>query len=208
MSSHNKHFYYGKYVFEVPPEVYEPAEDTLLISKNLIVRRGANVLDMGTGCGVLAVLAAEKANKVVAVDINPHAVVCAQRNAELNRVETKVEVRSGNLFGAVGAKEKFDLILFNAPYLPVEQCEGESWVEKAWAGGVTGRVVIDEFINQARKYLEDEGRILLVQSSLSAVEETLKSFGQHALHAAVIAEEKLYFEKIVLIEAKKPPCEP
>jgi release factor glutamine methyltransferase len=204
MRFHNKHVYYGKHAFEVPPEVYAPAEDTSLMINGLVVKRGAKVLDMGTGCGVFAVLAAEKAAKVVAVDLNPHAVACARRNAELNCVQMKVEVRLGNLFEAIDAEEKFDLILFNAPYLPVERGEGDSWVEKAWAGGPSGRVIIDLFIEQAPGYLEDGGRILLVQSSLSDVEMTLRAFERHNFRALVMGEEKLDFERIVLIEARAP----
>ena len=208
MNSLNKSVFFGKYVFEVPPDVYEPAEDTFLLAKNLSVKDGARVLDMGAGCGILAVLAAEEASIVVAVDINPHAVACTLRNAELNGVKTRIEVRSGDLFEAVGAEEKFDVILFNAPYLPVERDEGVNWVEKAWAGGETGRAVIDKFIEQASNHLEVGGRILLVQSSLSNVEETLRRLRQHALHAAVVDEEKLDFERIVLVEAKKESHEP
>lgn len=184
--------------------MYAPAEDTSLMINNLVVKRGAKVLDMGTGCGVLAVLAAEKAAKVVAADLNPHAVACARRNVELNRVQMKVEVRLGNLFETIDAEERFDLILFNAPYLPVEQGEGDSWVEKAWAGGPSGRMIIDLFIEQAPRYLEDGGRIFLVQSSLSDVEMTLRAFERHNLRALVIGEEKLDFERIVLIEARAP----
>jgi release factor glutamine methyltransferase len=207
MNSPRKRFFLGDYVFEVNPDVYEPAEDTLLLAQKLPIKDGAKVLDMGSGCGILAVLAAEKASIVVAVDINPHAVTCTLKNAELNGVKTKVKVRLGNLFEAVGATEKFDVILFNAPYLPVERDEGADWIEKAWAGGETGREVIDKFIEQASDHLEVGGRILLVQSNLSDVEETLRRLHQHALHAAVIGEEKLDFERIVLVEAKTEPNE-
>jgi release factor glutamine methyltransferase len=208
MNSLSKDVFFGRYIFEVPPEVYEPAEDTFLLAKNLSVKNGASVLDMGTGCGILAVLAAEKASIVVAVDINPHAVACTLRNAEFNGVKTKTEVRLGCLFEAVEAEEKFDVILFNAPYLPVERDEGVDWVEKAWAGGETGRAVIDKFIEQAFNHLAVGGCILLVQSSLSNVEETLRRLRQHALRAAVVDEEKLDFERIVLIKAKMEPHEP
>jgi release factor glutamine methyltransferase len=208
MNSLSKSVFFGKYVFEVPPDVYEPAEDTFLLAQNLSVKDGASVWDMGAGCGILAVLAAEEASIVVAVDINPHAVACTLRNAGLNSVKTKIKVRLGDLFEAVGAAEKFDVILFNAPYLPVERDEGVNWVEKAWAGGETGRAVIDKFIEQASNHLEVGGRILLVQSSLSNVEETLRRLRQHALHAAVVGEEKLDFERIVLVEAKKESHEP
>jgi release factor glutamine methyltransferase len=208
MNSPSKRVFFGKYVFEVYPDVYEPAEDTFLLANNLSANDGASVLDMGTGCGVLAVLAAEEASTVVAVDINPHAVACTRRNAELNGVKTEIEVRLGDLFEAVGAAEKFDVILFNSPYLPVERDEGTSWVEKAWAGGETGRAVIDKFIEQASAHLRVGGRILLVQSSLSDVEETLRRLRRHALHAAVVDEEKVDFERIVLVEAKKMAHEP
>ncbi|MDH5447481.1 MAG: class I SAM-dependent methyltransferase [Candidatus Bathyarchaeota archaeon] len=203
MNYRPKKVFFGKHVFVVSGEVYEPAEDTFLIAHNLSVSGGEKVLDMGTGCGILAVLAAEKASEVVAVDINPHAVVCAKKNAELNGVGAKVETRLGNLFDAVEADEKFDLVLFNAPYLPVERDEGKSWIEKAWAGEKSGRTVIDRFISKASKFLIENGRILLVQSSLSNVEETLRRFSQCKLHAAIVGEEKLAFEKIVLIEARQ-----
>jgi release factor glutamine methyltransferase len=142
------------------------------------------------------------------VDINPHAVTCARKNAEFNGVKTKIEVRLGDLFEAVGVAEKFDVILFNAPYLPVERDEGANWIEKAWVGGEKGRAVIDRFIEQTSDHLEVGGRILLVQSSLSDVEETLRRLHQCALHAAVIGEEKLDFERIVLVEAEAEPHEP
>jgi len=203
MNSQPKKVFFGEYVFVVSENVYEPAEDTFLLARNLSITKGERVLDMGTGCGILAVLAAEKAGKVVAVDINPYAVACARKNAELNGVAAKVEARVGNLFEAVEADEKFDLIIFNAPYLPVEGKEGKSWIEKAWAGGKTGRAVIDRFISKASKYMAKNGRILLVQSSLSDVEKTLKQLSQHKLHIRVVDEEKLAFEKIVLIEARQ-----
>jgi len=204
MSYQRKKVFFGKHVFIVSGEVYEPAEDTFLIARNLSVSRGEKVLDMGTGCGILAVLAAEKASEVVAVDVNPNAVDCANKNAELNGVAAKVETRLGNLFDAVEAGEKFDLILFNSPYLPVERDdEGKNWIEKAWAGGKMGRTVIDPFISKASRYLKENGRILLVQSSLSNVKETLGRFSQCKLYAAIVGEEKLAFEKIVLIEARQ-----
>ncbi len=203
MNFQHKKILFEKRVFVVSREVYEPEEDTFLLARSLGVKKGERVLDMGTGCGILAVLAAEKASKVVAVDINPHAVTCAKKNAELNGVAAKIETRRGDLFDAVEADSKFDTILFNAPYLPVERCEGKNWIEKAWTGGKTGRNVIDRFIDKASTYLTRDGRILLVQSSLSNIRETLKRFSQHKLHAAIVAEKKLNFEKIVLIEARR-----
>jgi release factor glutamine methyltransferase len=202
MNSLFKKVFFRKHVFVMSKDVYEPAEDTFLLARHLSVNEEERVLDMGTGCGLLAVLAAEKAREVVAVDINPHAIACAARNAELNGVATKVVVRLGDLFYAVKRHEKFDLILFNPPYLPVEPCEGDSWIEKAWAGGETGRMVIDRFIGNVANFLTENGRTLLVQSSLSNVNKTLTEFLQNNMSVKEVAEKKLAFERIALIEAK------
>jgi len=191
------------YVFLVDEKVYEPAEDTFLLAENLKVEEKEAVLDVGTGCGILAVLAAKKAKKVVATDINPYAIKCAEKNAKMNGVEEKMEFRLGDLFQPIRPDETFSLILFNAPYLPSEPCEARSWIGRAWAGGPSGRRVIDRFIMGAPEFLTIDGRILLVQSSLSDIDKTLERFDETGLKARVVAEVKFPFERIVLIEAKR-----
>ena len=197
-----KKAYFKDYVFMVDEHVYEPAEDTFLIAEKMSVTEDDAVLEIGTGCGILAVLAADKAKSVVAVDINPHALKCASRNAETNRVNEKIEFRQGDLFKPIKRDERFSLILFNSPYLPSEPDEEKSWIGKAWAGGPNGRQVIDRFIADAPRWLADEGKILLVQSSLSDVNRTLAMFKERNLQAMVVAQIKVPFESIVLIEAK------
>jgi release factor glutamine methyltransferase len=191
------------HVFLVDEKVYEPAEDTFLLAENLKVEEKEVVLDMGTGCGILAVLAAKKAKKVVATDINPYAIKCAEKNAKMNGVEEKMEFRLGDLFQPIRPDETFSLILFNAPYLPSEPYEARSWIGRAWAGGPSGRRVIDRFIMDAPEFLTIDGRILLVQSSLSDIDKTLERFDETGLKARVVAEVKFPFERIVLIEAKR-----
>ena len=197
-----KKAFFEDYVFLFDEHVYEPAEDTFLIAEKMTAIKDDTVLDMGTGCGILAVLAAQKAKKVVAVDINPHAIEYATKNAENNRVGEHVEFRVGDLFQPMKNDERFSLILFNSPYLPSEPDEEKSWLGKAWAGGPNGRQVIDPFISEAPKFLAVGGRILLIQSSLSDVNKTLEMFREQNLQARVIAQVKVAFETIVLIEAK------
>jgi len=190
------------HVFLVHEKVYEPAEDTFLLVENLKVEEKEVVLDMGTGCGILAVLAAKKAKKVVATDINPYAIKCAEKNAKMNCVEDKIEFRLGDLFQPIRPHETFSLILFNAPYLPSESYEERSWIGRAWAGGPGGREVIDRFITNAPEFLTVDGQILLVQSSLSDIDKTLERFDETGLGARVVAEVEFPFEKIALIEAR------
>ena len=198
-----KKVYFKDHVFLVDEHVYEPAEDTFLLAEKMTVTEDDTVLDMGTGCGILAVLAAEKAKSVLAVDINPYAIQCASRNAETNGVKERIEFRHGDLFQPINPNENFSLILFNAPYLPSEPDEEKSWVGKAWAGGSNGRKVIDRFVMDAPSFLAAGGKIQLVQSSLSDVNRTIKMFSERNLRAMVVAQVKVAFERIVLVEAKR-----
>jgi SAM-dependent methyltransferase len=90
------------------------AASTRALAKMMIPSTGS-ALDLGAGCGVLAITAARTAAKVVAVDLNPRAVALARLNAALNGV-TNVDCRAGNLFDPV-AGETFDLIVCNPPFV-------------------------------------------------------------------------------------------
>ena len=114
-----------------------------------------------------------------------------------------MEVILGDLFRPIREGERFDLILFNAPYLPTEEAASRDWIDYAWSGGETGRKVIDRFISIAPEHLNKDGRILLVQSTLSDVDETLKRFREKGLKAKILAEEEVDFETITLLEAEK-----
>jgi release factor glutamine methyltransferase len=203
MPSSVKRVYFDNYVFFVDENVYEPAEDSFLFAENLELRAGERVLDMGTGCGILGILAAEKAQEVVAVDVNPYAVRCTKDNASLNNVRGKMAVVHGDLFMWLSEKAMFDVILFNAPYLPADDSEADSWIGRAWAGGASGRHVINRFISVVPKYLKRMGRVLLMQSTLANINETVDRFAEYHLNAEVVADRALpFFETVVLIEAR------
>ena len=72
-------------------------------------------LDVGTGAGIHALLAASHADRVVATDTNPRALNFASMNARLNGIEN-VSFRQGSFFEPVH-DEKFDLIVSNPPFI-------------------------------------------------------------------------------------------
>ncbi|MCS7131477.1 MAG: class I SAM-dependent methyltransferase, partial [Hadesarchaea archaeon] len=173
-----------------------PAEDTFFLADNLDAREGERVLELGTGCGILAILAAEAGADVVATDVNPAALRCARENALAHGVADRIDFRLGDLFEPVRG-EKFDLVVFNPPYLPVSS--GESiggMLDRAWEGGPDGRGVIDRFLEGLPEHLEEGGRALFVQSSLSDIAKTLCMLRAFRVN---LLRQKLPFEELFLL---------
>lgn len=193
---------YKDILYQIHPQVYEPAEDTYLLADNLQVKRMSRVMEIGTGTGIIAILAAKKASRVIATDINPHAIDCAVKNIVTNKTYN-VELRKGDLFEPVKG-EKFDLILFNTPYLPSSTDEEiDEELNAAWNGGSDGREVINRFLEDFNDYLNPGGKVQLVQSSLSDNGKTLKKLEELGLKASITASERGFFEEIVVITAEK-----
>jgi release factor glutamine methyltransferase len=183
--------------FQTCEKVYEPAEDTFLLAENLLAYDSDNVLEIGTGIGIIAIIISKITKNVVAVDINRFAVECAQKNAEINHVH--VDLRLGDLFDPV-ENEKFDLVLFNTPYLPTVEDEiVEDELEAAWDGGKDGRSVINRFIIDLPLHLNPNGRVQLVQSSLSNIEETVGMLMEMGFKVSITASERFFFEEVVVI---------
>jgi release factor glutamine methyltransferase len=186
--------------FHTCEKVYEPAEDTYLLAENLKIKKTDKILEIGTGTGIIAIITSKITEKVIAVDINKYAVECARKNSGINH--SNIDIRLGDLFDSI-EDEKFDIILFNTPYLPTNEDERvEDELEAAWDGGVDGRVVIDRFIEGVSEYLLPGGRVQLVQSSLSNVEETIGRLMEKDFEVSITASERFFFEEVVVLTAK------
>jgi HemK-related putative methylase len=123
------------------------------------------VLDLGTGSGIGAIFAARRAACVVATDINPEAVRCAQINAIAHHLEDKIETCTGDLFAPIG-DEAFDLILFNPPFY---RDRARNLEDAAWRSPD----VFDRFLRELPDHLTENGRALVVLSSDGDVSRAL-----------------------------------
>jgi methylase of polypeptide subunit release factors len=98
--------------FDHVPGIQAPS---VTLAKLAVRRACARALDLGTGCGIQALLAAKHSERVVATDVNPRALAYATFNAALNRIHM-IEFRAGSGFAPVEG-ERFDLIVANPPYV-------------------------------------------------------------------------------------------
>jgi len=174
-----------------PGQVYQPEADTCLLLKAALaeVRPGDRVLEVGTGSGLIAAELGRVA-PVVATDINPHAVAAAR--------ERGVDVIRADLLSGICGK--FDLIVFNPPYLPTRPEERvDDWLEYALDGGPTGREVIARFAAGAGRVLAPGGRILLLISSLTGPEDVCALFTHRGYATTVAAQEPAEGEMLMVV---------
>ena len=190
------------FILNTDDNVYNPAEDSYLLADNLEIQEGQSVLEIGTGSGIVAMYASRLTDRITVTDINFDACELARRNFEDNGIEG-IEILFGNLFEPV-ENRKFDVILFNTPYLPTEDDDViDDTINYAFDGGVNGRKVIDLFLNEVGNHLNDGGIVQLIQSSLSGNQETLQKLDELGFIAEIKASEHFFFEDITLINAYK-----
>ena len=154
------------------------------------IGRDAEVLDMGTGSGVCAVFAARHARRVVAVDINASAVRCARINTLLNRVDDRIDVRHGDLFEPV-AGQRFDLVLFNPPFLTGEARNDR---DRAWRANGVG----ERFAEGLAMHLKPGGAALLLLSTFGDAQVFLEPLRRRGHDVAPLAEQRQFGERLTL----------
>jgi len=157
--------------------IYEPAEDSFLIKKYIkYYAEDKKVLDVGTGSGILAKEALKYAKGVTASDIN--------RECRLK----EIKFVHSDLFENI--KGKFDLIIFNPPYLPRDKREDEESALST-TGGKKGYEILERFINQLKPHLNKDGKALIVFSSLTKKKKVDSIIRNNKLNFKLLEEKKI-----------------
>jgi release factor glutamine methyltransferase len=159
--------------------------------RHQLVAPGAEVLDMGTGSGVCALVAAEFTHRVVAVDIDETAVRCATLNTLLNHAEDRVRVLQGDLFAPVAA-QRFDLVMFNPPFL---RGTPQNDADRAWRS----TDVAERFASELRAHLRPQGQALVLLSSYGDPALFLREFRRHSFEVRVVSERRFVNEKLAVL---------
>jgi len=207
------------------PEIYEPAEDSYLLEKVLenqipnLIKKNPDLkfLEIGCGSGILldsALNLGIKRKNILGADINLDAVKhCknmrfqAEAVKEIAQPQREGRLSEGNrgcprgfnciksdLFENIDGK--FDIIVFNPPYLPEDKREDED-SKLATTGGKKGSEIINRFLKQAKTHLKKQGRIFLLASSLT------KGINLKPYKKKLLRKKKIFFEEIYVWEISR-----
>lgn len=169
-------------VLGAPPGVFPPSSrsdysDAVLAE----VRPDDRVLDMGTGSGIQALLAATVSTRVLGVDRDPAAVATAEANAQRNGLDTRARFQVSDLFAA--AEGEFDLIVFDPPFRwfrPRDQIDATMTDEKYRT--------LTRFVREVRGHLASGGRLLLNFGTSADLAYLYQLLNKQGLDHEVVAE--------------------
>jgi len=155
--------------FVVLPNVFPPSNDSKVLVQNLPELKSATVLDVATGCGIIAIFAALRgAHHVTAVDINPHAVKCAQLNVTNHGFIDRVDVQLSDLFEQLPPSIRFDVITANLPFR--NKYAPDIVASAQWD---TDFELHRRFFSQAANFLNPQGRLYMPQTNYPELYDAL-----------------------------------
>lgn len=174
--------------------MYPPREDSQLLLDAALreLEPEDRVLEVGVGSGYVAGNLLEAASLVVGTDVNPTA---AQRARDRG-----VEALRSHLASAVCGE--FDLVVFNPPYLPDREDASDDAMDAALSGGESGVEVAAELVDDLSRLLADEGRALVVASSLADVDSLESHAIDRGFEVDEAARDSFFFEEIAVLRLR------
>ena len=128
---------------------------------------GKRMLELGSGSGMIACVAARRGADVIAVDINPLAVQVTKENATRNGL--KLEAFESNLFESI-SDQTFDLIIINPPYYPKDP---KDHTESAWFAGAEYQY-FEGLFAQIGKFIRDDTKVFFSASDDVDIERIME----------------------------------
>jgi len=205
--------------------VYTPSDDSFLlidyfkrnIDENnfdgIPISKIENVLDLGTGTGIIAILfqliKIQYLNfnpKIYASDILKEAIECAKINEGANSINKEIIFFQSDLFLSFQErlKHSFNIIVFNPPYLPSSQLINKNYnnkiIDYSWDGGLKGYETLINFLENAKLFLnlKKDHSIYCITSSRTDLLELNKKIKNLNYKNEIVEKRHIFFEDIFL----------
>ena len=182
----------------VEPDVFEPTEGSFLVWKYLFrsgAGKGQRCLDIGCGCGILAVqLALNGAEHVHAIDISRPSIANTMANAFRNGVEKRVEASVEDLY-TFHPERRYGLIVASLYQMPVDP-HGEMSGHRP--ADFWGRNMVDHLIQRLPDLLTDDGAAYLMQLSIIGQLRTQQLLQETGMTAEPVDFDTFHFSPVFL----------
>ncbi|MBU1965818.1 MAG: methyltransferase [Proteobacteria bacterium] len=152
---------------------YRFSLDALLIAHFTDLRNGDDLIDLGTGSGIIALILAQRfrCGRVLGIEIQDELVAIAKRNVVLNGLAGRIEIRRGDVRfpETLCGPQSFSAAVFNPPYRRLRSGRTNADPEKAVARHEIEGTVAD-FLTAAVYALRPEGRVYAIYPAVRMVE--------------------------------------
>lgn len=157
---------------------------------------GREVADLGTGSGLLALLAARAGASVTAIDISPVAIACATGNARRNGLGDRVRVIASDVFDDAPAEARFDLVITNPPFYPRD---ARTPADRAFAAGA-GHGFFAKLADGLPGRLKPGGSLAMIQSSDTDFAPIARLLEARGMKGRIVRERRGLFETLTIRE--------
>ena len=173
--------------------------DSVLLSdfaKN--IKKDANVIDFGTGTGIIPILlsAKSKARHFCAIEIQKDVAEMAQRSVVLNNLQEKIKVINGNIKDLMNVSEVYDTVVTNPPYMKLDTgLQNENEKKLISRHEITAN--LEDFIKVSSKMLKDNGALYMVHRP-ERIADIIESLRKNKLEPKII--------RMVYSNVNSKPC--
>ncbi|MDD2477826.1 MAG: methyltransferase [Candidatus ainarchaeum sp.] len=192
--------HFKEFGLEIPPYIYLPSDDTYLLldvlREELKSKTFRKSLEIGAGNGILSLELLDYSKNHLASDINPIVIKYLIKLKERFSLKN-LEIVESDLFKKI-KKQKFDLIVFNPPYVVSEDI-----VDCSTDGGKCGAEIILRFVCELKDYLSKKGICYLLISSLNKPDDIYKLIKKQKLKCEIVKKTNIFFEELLVLKITK-----
>jgi release factor glutamine methyltransferase len=170
--------------------MYRPSEDSLLLAESVKQYTGKSALEIGVGSGIILKILHDNFKIVAGTDVHIMSLKYCKDNLPNDIMLVCCDAASVFHY-------RFDLIVSNPPYLPIENHKSKDF---AINGGSRGIEMTLHFIRSGISILDIKGKMLIISSNLSDTTELEEYISKMNLKKTIIKERKLFFETLQSIE--------